>query len=193
MRLLCTLLAALFIFNAANAQKKNPFSPADTKNNVKLGLNTNFTDSYPFALSWEFKVANKQSLQIDVLPVFYKDNYSTENGLSLGLSYRKYISKNKEGLQGLYISPLVNYNFSNYSSDYNKTNDKTINFAFLFGNQWVYKSGFSLDINGGLGFYTNKSEGTNNGYYYPGYNPRPYSNNNYGITPNLNIKIGYAF
>ena len=131
-------------------------------------------------------------MQFDILPVIYKNNYSSESGLNLGLSYRKYISKNKEGIHGLYFSPLISYNYSNYKSNNNNSKDNTISLAFLFGNQWVYKSGFSLDINGGIGYYTNKSSNTYSSPY-PGYTPTSYSNNNYGITPNLNIKIGYAF
>lgn len=191
------LLTFSFMLNMVFAQKKS-FSQANTKHNLKFGLNANFYDSYPLSLAWEFKVANRQSLQVDVLPVFFKNDYSSESGLSLGLSYRKYISKNKEGLQGLYFSPFVNYKFSNskdlYNSSTSKYKDNTLNLGFLFGKQWIYKSGFSLDINGGLGYYiSNSSTNYSGNYPYPGYTPRNYNYNNYGITPNLNIKIGYAF
>ena len=185
------------MLNVAFAQKGG-FSTANTKQNIKFGLNTNFYDSYPFSLAWEFKVANRQSLQIDLLPIFFKNDYSSEKGLSLGLSYRKYISKNKEGLQGLYFSPFVNYKFSNSKDSYSSSNtiykDNTLNLGVLFGKQWVYKSGFSLDINGGIGYYIGNSSTVFSGANpYPGYNPSNYNRNNYGITPNLNIKVGYAF
>lgn len=190
MKLIILIFLALFTLNSSFAQKKSSFSPSETKNNLKIGLNTDFFDPHPFAIAWEFKVANKQSMQIEFLPIFFKDNYSKTNGLAIALSYRKYISKNKEGLQGIYFSPMIKYGVLNESyggSTESKSNN--LNIAFLFGKQWIFKSGFSLDLNGGVGYYNGKD---NNRY---GYNPigSPLTYNSYGISPSLNIKIGYAF
>ena len=192
-------LSAIFLFSClmvgtAFAQK-NSFSPANTKNNLKIGLNTSFVgDRFGFAVGWEFKVANKQSLQVELLPIFLKTNYEQVNGFGVALSYRKYISKNKEGLQGIYFSPAIKISSLKESYGYNSSSnipDKTnhLNVAFLFGRQWVYKSGFSLDINGGLGYYRFNENGRNT---YP--STRPVLDIiNYGLSPNLNIKVGYAF
>lgn len=129
-----------------------------------------------------------------MLPIFLKTNYEQVNGFGVALSYRKYISKNKEGLQGIYFSPAIKISSLKESYGYNSSSnipDKTnhLNVAFLFGRQWVYKSGFSLDINGGLGYYRFNENGRNT---YP--STRPVLDIiNYGLSPNLNIKVGYAF
>jgi hypothetical protein len=197
MKLSVLALLAFFAVNTAVAQK-NSFSPANTKNNLKLGLNTSFVgDRFGFAVAWEFKVANKQSVQIELLPIFLKNNYDKTNGIGVALSYRKYLSKNREGLQGIYFSPMVkvsslseSYGYASSNNTVYKTNH--FNAAILFGRQWVYKSGFSLDINGGIGYY--RFNDNDRYYYYPYPNTTPAVNNlNYGLSPNLNIKVGYAF
>lgn len=196
MKLFSFFLLSFLSVSVAFAQKSN-FNPANTKNNLKIGLNTGFVgDRFAFALGWEFKVANKQSLQIELLPIFLKTRDEQINGLGVALSYRKYISKNKEGLQGIYFSPAVKISSLKEKSyySYNRPNQVNhVNAALLFGRQWVYKSGFSLDINGGIGFYRFYDDYRYN--YYTGGTPRPSSINDiyYGISPNLNIKIGYAF
>lgn len=187
---------------AQNGKKMN----TTHTNVIKIGTNTFFDgDEFPFNVSWETKVANRQSLQISLSPRLYKDNFQNTSGIALSLAYRKYISKGREGLQGLYFSPIVKYGVLNDKQRYTdyiytgpttppviteKTNTYKVNslhVGFLFGKQWVYKSGFSLDISGGIGFYSNKSDGDNYNYYYRS------NQTGYGITPNLNISIGYAF
>ncbi len=176
-------------------------------NILKIGTNTFFAgDEFPFNVSWETKVAKRQSLQISLSPRLCKNGYENTSGLALSLAYRKYISKGREGLQGLYFSDIVKYGVlkdKQVYTDYiytgpstpptfvEKTNNfkvNSLNVGFLFGKQWVYKSGFSLDISGGIGFYNNKYKGDN---YYNYYYRR--NQTEYGITPNLNISVGYAF
>jgi hypothetical protein len=191
MKLSAFLFLAFFAVNTATAQKT--FNPANTKNNLKLGLNTSFNDDrFGLAVAWEFKVANRQSVQIELMPIFLRTNYDNTNGLGVALSYRKYISKTKEGLQGIYFSPALKISTlkENYYSSRTPTTTNHLNAAILFGKQWVYKSGFSLDINGGFGYY--RYNGYRYRYYYGGY-PTNYNDINYGISPNLNIKVGYAF
>ena len=188
---------------AQNGKKMN----TSHANIIKIGTNTFFEgDEFPFNVSWETKVANRQSLQISLSPRLYKNNYGNTSGLALGLAYRKYISKGREGLQGLYFSPQIKYGVLKDKQVYNdfiytgpntpptfvqKTSNfkvNSLNVGLLFGKQWVYKSGFSLDISGGIGFYNNKYGGNNTNNFY-------YRNNQseYGITPNINIGVGYAF
>lgn len=196
----------IFFTSISFAQNGKKMSTTHT-NIVKIGTNTFFEgDEFPFNVSWETKVANRQSLQITLAPRLYKNNYGNTSGLGLGLAYRKYISKGREGLQGLYFSPQVKYGVlkdKQVYSDYISTGpntpptiiEKTSNFkvnslnvGILFGKQWVYKSGFSLDISGGIGFYNNKYSGDNtNNFYYRN------NENEYGISPTINIGVGYAF
>jgi Protein of unknown function (DUF3575) len=192
MKLSALILLAFLGVNTSFAQK-NSFSPANTKNNLKLGLNTSFVgDRFGFAVAWEFKVAKKQSIQVELLPIFFKRYNEKTNGIGVALSYRKYISQNKDGIQGIYFSPAIK--ISTLTESYGSSRNYKIshsNMSILFGKQWVYKSGFSLDINGGIGYFRFNE---NSDYYntYPT-GPRPTEYINYGITPNLNIKVGYAF
>lgn len=180
-----------FMLNIVFAQKSN-FSPANTKHNIKFGLNTDF-DGDPFVLgvAWEFKVAKRNSIQLELFPKSYKDNYSQRNGLAASFSIRRYLDKNKEGIQGIYISEVLKFGrfdenyFSTYSSKRKYTNSSM---SVLFGKQWIFKSGFSLDVNGGFGFYNKKIDKVY--VNYPVYNNKDI---NYGILPTFNLKIGYAF
>ena len=197
---------SIFFTGISFAQNGKKMSTTHT-NIVKIGTNTFFEgDEFPFNVSWETKVASRQSLQISLSPRLNKNYNQNTSGLALSLAYRKYISKGREGLQGLYFSPIVKYGVLKdrlRSTDYlytgpttppiitEKTNNykaKSLNVAFLFGKQWVYKSGFSLDLSGGIGYYNNKYDGDNaNNYYYRT------NQSEYGITPNLNLSVGYAF
>ena len=200
------LFLSIFFTSILFAQNGKKMSTTHT-NIVKIGTNTFFEgDEFPFNISWETKVASRQSLQISLSPRLNKNYNQNTSGLALSLAYRKYISKGREGLQGLYFSPMIKYGVLKdrlRSTDYlytgpttppiitEKTNNykaKSLNVAFLFGKQWVYKSGFSLDISGGIGYYNNKYDGDNaNNYYYRT------NQSEYGITPNLNLSVGYAF
>ena len=200
------LFLSIFFTSILFAQNGKKMSTTHT-NIVKIGTNTFFEgDEFPFNISWETKVASRKSLQISLSPRLNKNENQNTRGLAFSLAYRKYISKGREGLQGLYFSPMIKYGVLKdrlRSTDYlytgpttppiitEKTNNykaKSLNVAFLFGKQWVDKSGFSLDISGGIGYYNNKYDGDNaNNYYYRT------NQSEYGITPNLNLSGGYAF
>ena len=200
------LFLSIFLTSISFAQNGKKMSTTHT-NIIKIGTNTFFEgDEFPFNISWETKVANRQSLQFSVSPRLYKNNFQRTSGVALGIAYRKYVSKGKEGLQGLYFSPSVKYGVlddKNRYTDYIYTGPNTppivtektssykvnsLSIGMLFGKQWVYKSGFSLDISGGIGFYNNKYKGDNPNIFYL-YNNQA----EYGISPNLNISVGYAF
>jgi hypothetical protein len=200
-----TLLIFTLICTFGFAQNGKKMS-TDHKNILKIGTETYFNgDEFPFSISWETKIAARQSLQFGFLPRVLNDDFGKTNGVGLFFGYRKYISKGRTGLQGLYFSPSIKfgylqdkYTYTSYSYP-NPTGppvytefevkDKitTAALGFTFGKQWVYKSGFALDIAGGLGYFSNNVN-TNN------YNRYRYRNGaTSGISPNLTIKIGYAF
>ena len=197
---------SIFLTGISFAQNGKKMNTTHT-NIIKIGTNTFFEgDEFPFNVSWETKVGNRQSLQISLSPRLNKNDYQNTKGLALSLAYRKYISKGREGLQGLYFSPIIKYGVlkDRYrSTDYLYTGPTTppiftektssykvnsVNVGLLFGKQWVYKSGFSLDVSGGIGFYNNKYSGDySNSFYYRN------NQSEYGISPNLNVSVGYAF
>ena len=196
---------SLFLTGISFAQNGKKMNTTHT-NILKIGTNTFFEgDEFPFNIGWETKVGNRQSIQISLSPRLNKNDFENTRGLALSLAYRKYISKGREGLQGLYFSPTVKYGVLKHKYSYTtdviytgpttpptiieRTNNfkvNSLNVGFLFGKQWVYKSGFSLDISGGIGYYSNKYDG-NNFYLYRN------NESEYGISPNLNISVGYAF
>ena len=186
-------LAILLAFCASSFAQKKSTSSTSKNNIVKFGLNTYFNqDPFALGLSWESKLKNNNSIQIDFCPRLRSYNNKKNSGVGIGVSYRKYISKNTGGLQGLYISPLLKYGYfsKNYYSYPKDQKINSLNFALLFGKQWIFKNGFSLDVNSGVGFYNNFGEKYI--YYFdPPATRRKFSD--FGISPNLNIKAGFSF
>ncbi|MFN0082950.1 MAG: hypothetical protein ACKVOM_10580 [Ferruginibacter sp.] len=63
---------------AQNGKKMN----TTHTNIIKIGTNTFFEgDEFPFNVSWETKVANRQSLQISLSPRLYKDDFQNTSGV----------------------------------------------------------------------------------------------------------------
>lgn len=97
----------------------------------------------------------------------------------LGAGYRFYITHaKKEVPAGFYVNPLVSYAFGKKKND-NSTSDKASLFSVgaALGYQWVWDSGFVLDLNIGPGYsiLTIGDEVTK------------------GISPVASFAIGYAF
>lgn len=197
--------AAMLVLLEVNAQKEKN-SSIEHRNVLKIGTNTYFTgDEFPFSISWETKVGNRESFQLGVLPRLQKYGDEKTSGFGFNLAYRKYISRGKTGLQGLFISPVVKIGFlteNNESTyyDYNsnppvyityKQEIKTSNLGigFVFGQHWVFRGGFSLELSSGMGYFNNKYKTTQVGgsglYFSP--------ENESGIMPNIQIGFGIAF
>ncbi len=198
---LITILCTVAISSVAQHGKRMQY---DQKGLLKLGVNTYFVgDEFPLSISYEKKIAARESIELGVLPRLRKDAYENISGVGFNLAYRKYISKGRTGLQGLYIMPNIRYgSLSTKDSIGEYTNSTTppyyiykprtitttnVAIGINFGHQWVYKSGLTIDISGGIGFFRNNSKGTNLGY------SGRFLGKEYGITPQLSIKIGYAF
>lgn len=198
----------IFLSIATGFAQKGSRLDATNKNIVKIGVNTHFDgDEFPFSISWETKIAKRQSIQLGFLPRFSQSNNSKVSGIGFNAGFRNYISKNKTGIQGLYLSPQIKVGFLNDKYEYDAFNynnnppiyiGKAINerkvtsmaAGFLFGQHWVYKSGFSLDISAGISYYSDKEKYTDT---YPTTTSR-ISNVKYaGISPSLQFSIGYAF
>lgn len=200
MKKIQTLTAAFLIISFTSfSQSVNRQSNNHTQI-IKLGLNTFFdTDEFPFSISWEKKIGKNESLQIGFLPRFRSSENFKTNGVGFNIAYRKYISKNREGINGLFISPIAKigilkeenvYNNSNPPiSTKNTTNITQYSAGFVFGHNWVFKSGFSFEASGGVAYYnsTNKFSGTGSGMQYNN------TDKESGLLPQLQISFGYAF
>ncbi len=199
--------ALLFISVASFSQSAKRQSVNHTQI-LKLGVNTYFTpDEFPFSVSWEKKIGTNESIQIGFLPRVNNSGNDKTSGVGINFGYRKYISKNRTGINGLFISPTAKlgflkdtYEYASYfytgnppqpvSYTYKRSNDvKQFSAGFVFGHNWVLKSGFSFEVSGGMAYsYSNeKSTRTENGGTYKN------TYNNSAIMPQLLLSFGYAF
>jgi hypothetical protein len=194
------LLISTPIFSQSGKHQSN-----DHKQIIKLGVNTFFdTDEFPFSISWERKIAANESFQIGVLPRFSSYDGQKTSGAGINFAYRKYISKNRSGRSGLFISPIVKVGYLKENNGYTYTingnpsqlvrvdyNSKRNQYSagVVFGHSWVYKSGFSFELSGGMGYYktSNSSDELSNGTLYN----RKYTES--GILPQVQLGLGYAF
>lgn len=98
-----------------------------------------------------------------------------------GLGFRYYFTNAKKPVPGgFYINPQATFAFGSVTDDDNETySAKSIAFGAEIGYQWVWESGFVLDL--GIGpMYTNVSgDGDGDGLK--------------GIMPSATLAIGYAF
>ena len=199
-------LTAGILFFAFSAFSQSPKRQStDHSQILKLGVNTYFSpDEFPFSISWEKKIGSNESIQIGFLPRVRSYNNDKTKGVGFNFGYRKYISKNRNGINGLFISPIAKIGFLNTEDDYTsyyggtppqnittKFSNKITQFSagFVFGHNWVFKSGFAFEISAGMAYYNanDKSSNTNNGMI---------NNFNYkesGIMPQAQLSFGYAF
>ena len=162
------------------------------KNVIKAGLNTYFVeDPFVFNIALEHKIAVNKSLQLEVMPVFFKNKSVAKNGVGFAISYRNYLPKGNNDLSGIYISPMLKTGFVNikYSTGF-ETKVTNINAAFLFGKQWFFENKLVLDFNGGIGFFKNYSTPE---IIYLVVDKDKLSYNKSSVSPNFNLKVGYAF
>jgi hypothetical protein len=204
-----SITVTLLLFSAAlfAQQKKRTAANQSVSHNIKLGVNTFFdTDEFPFYINWEAKVGNSESIQIGILPRISKYNDDNTSGIGVSAAFRKYISKNRSGISGLFISPIIKVGFLNDKSSYSSYNYgsnppqyytavsssklRQYNVGFVFGHNWVFKSGFSFEASGGFGYYNTTEKSSSNSLNIGNYNYRyKYS----GILPQVQINFGYAF
>ncbi|MEI6184425.1 MAG: DUF3575 domain-containing protein [Bacteroidota bacterium] len=166
---LCILVAALNVNaqNGKNVVKVNP-----------LGLLFGIVD-----LTYERGLNENSSFEI--VPQYggftvgdFK--YST---IGLGANYKYYSSG--EAVKGFYLSPGLFYSSGKVTDSYNSSISAT-NFGIkaVFGKQWIWESGFALDLNGGFGYQS---------FSYSGDNSTISGLKGNGIFPSLRLGLGYNF
>ena len=200
-----SLITALLVFTFTAFSQSPKRQSTDHSQILKLGVNTFFSpDEFPFSISWEKKIGTDQSFQIGFLPRVRSYNNEKNSGVGFNVAYRKYISKNRTGINGLFISPIAKIGFlkseNNYTNYYggnppqvitvkNNSNITQFSAGFVFGQNWVYKSGFSFEVSAGMAYFNSNEKSSNT-------NVSTTFNNNYkesGIMPQLQFSIGYAF
>jgi hypothetical protein len=121
---------------------------------------------------------------------FFKSGTFKYTTYGLGAEYRFYFKK--EAPEGTYFAPGVGYTFgqAKYEDAFGSGADEKTNvggFAAkgVFGKQWIWGGGFTLDLNGGIQ-YINLKFADSQGIFA---NSAAFS----GILPALGVSIGYAF
>jgi len=178
-----TLIAAclLISFCAAIAQEKS----ANPKNIVKVNPLGVFWGNA--SLAYERALTEKSSFVIAPSFGFLKFDGFKYSSFGIGAEYRFYLSKTRTAPAGLYVSPGLGYTGGSVKDeDYSneKTNFNAFYFKGVLGHQWVWNSGFVLDLNGGI-------EYINFGYSDNSGNLSDLRGS--GVFPALGVSIGYAF
>ena len=98
-----------------------------------------------------------------------------------GLGFRYYFTHAKKPVPGgFYINPQVAFAFGSVTDEDDfEYSAKTIAFGAEIGYQWVWESGFVLDLGIGPMYTIVKADGSENDFD--------------GIMPNATLAIGYAF
>lgn len=101
-----------------------------------------------------------------------------------GVDYKFYgLSKKQSAPRGFYVAPGIA--FSNITVHFGDDKSSITSFILrgVLGHQWIWDSGFSLDLFAGFNYYTNGSITLNQESY----------NKFSGAIPTMGISLGYAF
>ncbi len=184
----------IFLILLISLSLHKTYAQSDRSNIVKIGFN---------GFAWEHVLNSNSSIEF-LVPIGYASASSSAsiNGVvqasetsslfasGLGLGYRFYFPGLKNAPRGIYISPSAELLFGTLKNSFSDgTSDQSSFHAVVakgvFGYQWVWGSGLSLDLNGGIGYYSyGYQSGTNLTNSNIGAN---------GVTLTGNLALGYAF
>lgn len=106
-----------------------------------------------------------------------------------GAQYRLYLSKSKSAPEGFYGAPGLSFVSGKVKWDFDGEKEESKFSSFgggvMVGHQWIYNSGFVLDLGGGFNYqkFNYKDDADNSGISFKGG----------GILPALSFSIGYNF
>lgn len=139
-------------------------------------------------LAYERAISDKSSFVIAPSFGFFKNGGYKYTTYGLGLEYRFYLSGSKTAPAGFYVGPGVGYTFgqAKYEDFMGTGDDKTsvsgLSAKGVLGHQWIWSSGFTLDLNAGIQYFNLK-------FKDEGFTGEPFS----GILPALGFGLGYNF
>ena len=136
------------------------------------------------SLSYERAVSQHSSIMISLTYGYFElegDKYST---FGLGFDYRYYFTGSKPAPRGWYVSPGLMYGGGNvkFNGGSEKVAVHGLSVKGVLGYQWIWKGGFTLDLDGGIQYFGYHAEENNQGV-----------SNASGVLPAIGIAIGYAF
>lgn len=177
-----TLIAACLLvsISTAFAQKES-----STQNVIKVNPLGIFLGNA--SLSYERALTEKSSIVVSPSFGFLKFGGFKYSSFGIGAEYRFYLSKTKTAPAGLYVAPGLGYtggSVKDEDGNGDKTNFSSFTAKGIIGHQWVWDSGFVLDLNGGIQYW---------GFNYSNSNGVFSTAKASGILPVLGLGIGYAF
>ena len=179
MKKIILTLAVVAIAFGANAQKRGE---AGFKNVVKvnpLGLLFGLAN-----VSYEYVLSEKSSVQGNIQFGGRSSGNIKTTFAGAGVDYKFYLSHTKTAPKGFYASPGVGFYALTVKDGTSKYTGSGLLIKGVVGNQWVWESGFSLDLFGGINYLAgNKVSGTG-GVTYDTFS---------GTLPALGVSLGYAF
>ncbi len=140
------LLAFLLITSLGMAQNKpkNAFKVNPLSALIRTG-----------SVFYETAVSDKSSIQLGVAYTGLKLDDVKFDGFAFTPEYRSYFKG--EALNGLYVAPFARYqNYRVQDEENNKGTYESIGGGLMLGKQWMYDSGFALDLFFGPAFNSGK-------------------------------------
>ncbi|MEP6675728.1 MAG: DUF3575 domain-containing protein [Ferruginibacter sp.] len=135
-------------------------------------------------VSFERVLNEKSSLQVDVAFGGLSVGGVKYTNLGAGLDYKYYVSNSKSAPEGFYVQPGVGFYSVKVKDPTETVTGSGFTIKGIVGNQWVWNSGFSLDLFGGVNYYAGGKIKGNNGVEYTKFS---------GALPALGVSLGYAF
>lgn len=139
-------------------------------------------------LSYEKALNEKNSIVLSPSFGFIKTDGVKYTTYGLGAEYRFYFSKSKKIPSGMYAGPGAGVVFGTAKYDDesgmdDKTNISGFHAKAILGHQWIWKSGLTLDLNGGIQYlnFKFKDEDFSSSEAFS------------GILPALSVALGYNF
>lgn len=133
-----TLLITLTLFSLASFTS----SAQDAKSAFKINpLSALLRTGSVF---YEHKLSKKESFQLGAAYLGLKIEDVKFSGFSVTPEYRYYPKEN--ALSGLYIGPYLRYQNLTVKDETSKGSYSSVGGGVVLGRQWVYKSGFVLDL-----------------------------------------------
>jgi len=175
-KLTAVAVGILMCSNAAFAQSERPNVARINPLGALVGLGS---------LSYERAITNKSSFVISPTFGFFKSGGDRLSLLGAAVEYRYYFT----GLapEGTYLAPGIGGIFGTIKNEFDERADvRGLTSKLVIGHQWIWKGGFSLDLNGGISYINLKAkEGSSSSF--------DNSDALSGILPALSVGIGYNF
>ena len=182
MKKLILSVATVAVCSFAIAQKDGEGGPVNVVKVNPLGLIFGSA-----SVAYERALSPKNSIVL--APTFggFKFGGFKYSSFGFGAEYRFYLSNTKAAPAGFYAAPGAGFSTGKIKEDGTSDQAKFTSFGgkAIIVNQWIWGSGFTLDLNGGIS-YQSFSYKDNQNSIFSGLKGS-------GIFPTLGLALGYAF